>query len=59
MQNIRNVVWMGVHVDIIQYMQMSQYGFMQLTGDKAKLMFPKYHSFLGSLGLLLSQNDSN
>ena len=28
-----------------------------ITGGAASLMFPTYHSFLGSLGLLLSHGD--
>ena len=53
-EKIKNVVWIGVHIDILEYMQMSQYAFQVLTKGEAKLIFPTYHSFLGSLGLLLS-----
>jgi hypothetical protein len=40
-------------------MQMAQYTFQYLTNDSSKLIFPTYHSFLGSLGLLLSQQNLN
>ena len=54
LENIKNVVWIGSHIDILEYMQMAQYAFQFLTNDDSKLIFPTYHSFLGSLGLLLS-----
>lgn len=54
-ENIKNVVWIGAHVDILEYMQMSQDAFKVVNNQECKLIFPTYHSFLGSLGLLLSQ----
>ena len=27
LEKIKNVVWIGVHIDILEYMQMSQYAF--------------------------------
>jgi hypothetical protein len=38
-------------------MQMSESAFATLTNNEAELMFPTYHSFLGSLGLLLSAHE--
>ena len=26
-ENIKNVVWIGAHIDILEYMQMAQYAF--------------------------------
>jgi hypothetical protein len=62
--SLKHVVWIGSHVDILHYMQMSevsnllynvfQFGFNLLSKGKSSLIFPRYHSFLGSLGLLLS-----
>jgi len=54
MHNLKHVVWIGVHIDLLEYMQMSESGFKFLAKDKSELIFPRYHSFLGSLGLLLS-----
>ena len=56
MENIHRVVWIGSHIDLPEYMQMSEQGFARLTNQEAELIFPSYTSFLGSLGLLLSQN---
>lgn len=55
LEGIKNVVWIGSHIDILEYMQMAQYLFQFLTEGGVKLIFPTYHSFLGSMGLLLSQ----
>ena len=55
MENIKRVVWIGSHIDLPEYMQMSEQGFARLTNQEAELIFPTYTSFLGSLGLLLSQ----
>jgi len=35
---------------------MSQDAFTRITNDNCRLIFPTYHSFLGSLGLLLSES---
>lgn len=35
---------------------MSQDAFKRITNDNCRLIFPTYHSFLGSLGLLLSES---
>ena len=48
------MIWIGNHVDMLEYMQMSEDAFARLSQNEAELMFPTYHSFLGSLGLLLS-----
>jgi type II pantothenate kinase len=53
LQDLKRVVWIGLHIDILEYMKMSEEAFKLLTGGKSVLMFPTYHSFLGSLGLLL------
>lgn len=54
LENIKRVVWIGNHVDLPEYMLMSEQGFARLTNQEAELIFPTYTSFLGSLGLLLS-----
>lgn len=54
-EKIKSVVWIGAHVDVLEYMQMSQDAFKVVNNQECKLIFPTYHSFLGSLGLLLSQ----
>ena len=54
LEKIKNVVWIGSHVDMLEYMQMSSDTFGFLAHHEAKLIFPTYHSFLGSLGLLLN-----
>lgn len=64
LEKIKNVVWIGGHVDMLEYMQMSSDTFGFLAHHEAKLIFPTYHSFLGSLGLLLNheklyQNDDD
>ena len=35
---------------------MSQDAFSRISNDHCRLIFPTYHSFLGSLGLLLSES---
>jgi type II pantothenate kinase len=55
LEGIKSVVWIGAHIDILEYMQMLQYNFQFLTNGDSKLVFPTYHSFLGSMGLLLNQ----
>eukprot|EP00347_Sterkiella_histriomuscorum_P019825 403340156 len=55
LHKIKNVVWIGVHVDVLDYMQMCEKAFDILSKEESNLIFPRYHSFLGSLGLLLSQ----
>ena len=57
-EKIKRVIWIGQHIDTIEYMHMSESAFAQFTNQEAELMFPTYHSFLGSLGLLLSASDS-
>lgn len=57
MENIKRVVWIGSHIDLPDYMHMSEQGFARLTNQEAELIFPTYTSFLGSLGLLLSQSN--
>ena len=52
-EGIKRVVMIGSHVDIPEYMQMSEQAFALLTNQEAELIFPTYSSFLGSLGLLL------
>lgn len=59
LENIKRVVWIGSHIDLPEYMQMSEHGFARLTNQEAELIFPTYTSFLGSLGLLLSQSESS
>ena len=54
MENIKRVIWIGTHIDMLEYMAMSETAFALLSQNQAELMFPTYHSFLGSLGLLLS-----
>lgn len=56
---LKRVVWIGLHIDILEYMKMSEEAFNGLTGGKANLIFPTYHSFLGSLGLLLQHGNLN
>ena len=53
-EGIKRVVWIGAHVNMDEYMQMSEAGFAQITNQNAELIFPTYTSFLGSLGLLLT-----
>lgn len=53
-EGIKRVVWIGSHIDMDEYMQMSEKGFSQITNQSAELIFPTYTSFLGSLGLLLT-----
>ena len=53
LEGLKQVLWIGVHIDVLEYMQMSQYAFQMLTKHQGSLIFPTYHSFLGSLGLLL------
>ena len=43
---------------MLEYMQMSSDTFGMLAHHEAKLIFPTYHSFLGSLGLLLNHDPS-
>ncbi len=57
LHNLKRVVWIGLHIDVLEYMKMSEDTFKLLTGGEALLMFPTYHSFLGSLGLLLSHGN--
>jgi len=52
--NIKRVVWIGTHVDMVEYMSMCENAFAALSNQEAELIFPTYHSFLGSLGLLLT-----
>jgi len=56
---IKNVIWIGTHIDILEYMQMSQDTFSFLSKGEQRLNFPTYHSFLGSLGLLLTQKEND
>lgn len=55
MEKIKKVVWIGLHVNILDYMHMTGEHFKLLTNGESDLIFPTYHSFLGSLGLLLSK----
>ena len=59
MEKIKRVIWIGSHIDLLEYMQMSEYAFASYTNNEAELMFPTYSSFLGSLGLLLSATSDN
>ena len=54
---LQRVVWIGLHIDMPQYMEMCEQGLKYLTNDQTELMFPRYHSFLGCLGLLLSHGN--
>lgn len=56
LHNLKRVIWIGIHIDAPEYMQMCEKAFKALSKDEDSfLIFPRYHSFLGSLGLLLSQ----
>ena len=57
-EGIKRVIWIGTHLDHLEYMQLSEYQFATMTNNEQELMFPTYHSFLGSLGLLLCAADS-
>ncbi|CDW82638.1 pantothenate kinase mitochondrial [Stylonychia lemnae] len=59
LHNLKKVVWIGVHVDLLEYMQMSEQAFSMLAKEQSHLIFPRYHSFLGSLGLLLTHGNLN
>lgn len=59
-EKVKHVVWFGAHIHLLPYQQMAQHWFSDVQktvegSDKAQLMFPRYSSFLGSLGLLLTQ----
>ena len=57
-EKIHNVIWIGTHVDLLQYMQMTQDAFNYLSTGEQRIIFPKYSSFLGSLGILLAQKEN-
>ena len=59
LEGIKRVVWIGSHIDLPEYMQMSEEAFARLSMQQAELIFPTYNSFLGSMGLLLSQTNFN
>ena len=56
-ENIQNIVLIGHHLRILELEQVAEMGFQFLTRGKWKLMFLKYASFLGSLGLLIEHAD--
>ena len=56
-EKIKNVIWIGTHIDMLEYMQMCHDAFNYLSNGEMRLIIPTYHSFLGSLGLLISNYD--
>jgi len=56
-ENIKRVVWIGGHIDQLEYFYMSSSAFKVISKNEAELIYPTYHSFLGSLGLLLSNDN--
>ena len=54
-EKIKNVVWIGATVNVVEYMQMGQDTLETLSNGEQRLIFPTYGSFLGSMGLLLSK----
>jgi len=53
-QQIKNILWIGTHIDSVELMKMSEYSMGVVSGGTRSLMFSTYHSYLPSLGLLLA-----
>lgn len=58
LENIEYVTWIGTHIDILTYMQMTSDAFEYLSKGEKKIIFPTYASFLGSLGVMISQKNN-
>jgi hypothetical protein len=57
LEGLKKVIWIGMHIDMPEYMSMAQDGYNMISKGEAQLIFPTYHSFLGSLGLLISNEN--
>lgn len=58
-ENLKHIVWIGSHIDVLEYYEMLEFGAENIyfPGNPARLIFPTYGAFLAALGLLIASND--
>ena len=58
-ENLKHIVWIGSHIDVLEYHEMLEFGAENIyfPGNPARLIFPTYGPFLAALGLLIASND--
>ena len=59
-QNLKHIVWIGSHIDVLEYYEMLEFGAENIyfPGNPARLIFPTYGAFLAALGLLIASKDA-